>query len=39
MTIPVAGLRVFVLTVTNITPGSQAVTIQGAFSLGSGVAA
>lgn len=39
MTIPVAGLRVFVLTVTNITAGSQAVTIQGAFSLGSGVAA
>lgn len=37
MTIPIAGMRVFVLTVTNIV--TPAITIQGAFSIGSGVAA
>lgn len=37
MTVPTAGLRVFVLTVTNIV--TPAVTIQGAFQIGSGVGA
>jgi hypothetical protein len=39
LTIPVAGLRVFMGTVTNITSGSQAVVLNGVFSIGSGVAA
>lgn len=38
-TVPVAGLRCYVGTVTNVTSGSQAVTMQGAWSIGSGVAA
>jgi hypothetical protein len=37
MTVPTAGLRCFILTVTNVT--TPAVTIQGAFQLGSGVGA
>lgn len=37
MTVPTAGLRVFIFTVTNIT--TPAVTVQGAFQLGSGVGA
>ena len=37
LTIPVAGLRVFIGTVTNV--GTPAVTLNGAFSIGSGVAA
>lgn len=39
LTIPVAGLRVFVGTVASTTTGSQAVTLNGVFSIGSGVAA
>jgi len=39
LTIPIAGLRVFVGTVANVTAGSQAVTLQSVFSIGSGVAA
>lgn len=39
LTIPVAGLRVFLGTVTSVTSGSQAVTLNGVFSIGSGVAA
>lgn len=39
LTIPIAGLRVFVGTVTNITAGSQTVYLQSAFSVGAGVAA
>lgn len=39
LTIPIAGLRVFLGTVTSITAGSQAVTLQSVFSIGSGVAA
>lgn len=37
MTVPIAGLRVFVLTVTNV--ATPAVTIQGAFSISANVAA
>ena len=37
MTVPTAGLRCFIFTVTNVT--TPAVTIQGAFQLGSGVGA
>lgn len=37
MTVPTAGLRVFVFTITNVT--TPAVTVQGAFQLGSGVGA
>lgn len=37
MTVATAGLRVFVITVTNVT--TPAVTIQGAFALGSAVTA
>lgn len=37
MTIPIAGLRVFIGVVTNV--ASPAITLQGAFSLGSAVAA
>jgi hypothetical protein len=37
MTIPVAGLRVFIGTVTNVS--TPAVTLQGAFQLDSGVSA
>ncbi len=37
MTIPIAGLRVFIGTVTNTT--TPAITLQGAFSIGAGVAA
>lgn len=37
MTVPTAGLRCFILTVT--ATATPAVTIQGAFSIGSGIAA
>ncbi|MES2730016.1 MAG: hypothetical protein V4621_08000 [Pseudomonadota bacterium] len=37
MTVPIAGLRVFIGTVTNVT--TPAVTIQGAFQVGANVAA
>lgn len=37
MTVPTAGMRVFIFTITNVT--TPAVTIQGAFQLGSGVGA
>lgn len=37
MTVPTAGLRCFIFTITNVT--TPAVTIQGAFQLGSGVGA
>jgi hypothetical protein len=37
MTVPTAGLRVFVFTVTNVV--TPAVTIQGAFQIGAGVGA
>lgn len=37
LTVPTAGLRCFILTVTNVT--TPAVTIQGAFQIGSGVGA
>lgn len=37
LTVPTAGLRCFILTVTNVT--TPAVTIQGAFQIGAGVGA
>lgn len=37
MTIPTAGMRVLIFTITNVT--TPAVTVQGAFQLGSGVGA
>lgn len=37
LTVPVAGLRVFIGTVTNV--ATPAITLNGAFSIGSGVAA
>jgi hypothetical protein len=37
LTVPTAGLRCFIITVTNVT--TPAVTVQGAFQLGSGVGA
>jgi hypothetical protein len=39
LTIPVSGLRLFLGTIVTTTPGSQAVSLQSVFSIGSGVAA